>query len=111
VYELRRYAMWAQIVKSRSRPGREEDIRRLPQEFEARELHQEPAPLRLFIFQNQNDPQEYYTLAFFESEEKARENERSPEQQQRLQHLQELFERGPGTPEYVDLISVFEWSR
>jgi hypothetical protein len=101
--------MWAQIVKSRGRPGREEEIRRLPQEFEAQDWHREPAPMRLFVFQNQNDPQEYYTLAFFENEEKARENERSPEQQQRLQRLQELFERGPGTPEYVDLVPVFEW--
>jgi hypothetical protein len=103
--------MWAQLVKSRSRPGRDEDIRRIPQEFEDQGWHREPAPTRLILFQNQHDPQEYYTLAFFDSEGEAREDERSPEQQQRLQHLGELFERGPRTPEYVDLISVFEWSR
>jgi hypothetical protein len=103
--------MWAQIVKSRSKPGREEEIRRLPQEFEAQGIHREPAPTRIFMFQNQHDPEEFYTLAFFESEEHGRENEVSPEQAERMKRLGELFERGPGTPEYVDLIPVFEWPR
>jgi heme-degrading monooxygenase HmoA len=100
--------MWAQLIKARMKPGREDDIQRLQQEFEARGRDGSTGWVRSFGLQNQNDPQEYYTLVFFESEEKARENERTPEQAAMVQRLQDHFE---GPPEFVDLIPFYEASR
>lgn len=97
--------MWAQLIKARVKRGREDEVRRLPQEFEQRGR---AAWERLMTFQDQHDPSAYYVLVVFESEEKARENERSPEQAERLRRMQELFE---GPPEYVDLNVVYEASR
>jgi len=94
------------LIKARIKEGREEEVRRLPQEFE--EAASDGAgPDRLIIFENQNDPRERYTLIFFENEEKARENERSPQQQDRVRRFQELFEG----QEFVDMNVLHERSR
>jgi heme-degrading monooxygenase HmoA len=98
--------MWAQIIKSRAKPGKEQEIRQLPQEFEGN--MGDAGPDRLIVLQNQNDPSEYYTVVFFESEAKARENENSPEQARRLERIRELYE---GPPEFVDLNVVYERNR
>lgn len=90
--------MWAQLIKSRAKPGKEEEIRNLPQEFEAQG---QTMPMRhIFTCRNQKDPSEYYTFVVFESEEAARQNEASPEGAARVKRLMELYE---GSPEYVDL--------
>lgn len=56
--------------------------------------------------QNQHDPQEYYTVIVFETEEQAREGERTLEQDEFFQRVRAMTE---GTPEYVDL-NVIEQS-
>lgn len=94
--------MWAQVIKSRAKPGKEEEIRNLPQEFEA--MGGMPAFLHLFACSNQNDPTEYYTFIVFESEEAARANERTREQDRRVERMRELYE---GEPEFVDLDVVY----
>lgn len=99
--------MWAQLIKSRIKPGKEEEARGLSQEFQEGGQNGGAGWLRMIAMQNQNDPNESYTLIVFESEEKARENERSPEQAHRFQRLQEIFE----SPEFVDLNVVYEGSR
>jgi antibiotic biosynthesis monooxygenase (ABM) superfamily enzyme len=94
--------MWAQIIKSRVKPGKEEEARQLPREIEAN--MGDTGPKRIFVLQNQNDPSEHYTIVFFENEAKARENENSPEQAKRVERLREVYEQ----PEFVDLIVAYE---
>jgi heme-degrading monooxygenase HmoA len=98
--------MWAQLIKSRAKPGKEEEIRNLPQEFEAQG---DTMPFRqIFTCANQQDPSEYYTFIVFESEEAARQNEGSAEQAKRVERLQELYD---GQPEFVDLNVLYHRSQ
>ncbi len=99
--------MWAQLIKSRIRPGKEEEARNLPQEFDAQAHGTSPSWVAMTTSVNQKNPSEYYTLVIFESEEKARENERSPEQAKRVERMMEIFD---GQPEFVDLDVVFHHS-
>ena len=100
--------MWAQLIKARVRPGKQGEVEKVQKEFEQRGQGGSTGWVRSITLQNQKDPDEYFTLVFFESEEKARENERSPEQQKLVQQLMEVFE---GQPSYVDLIPIYEGSR
>lgn len=99
--------MWAQLIKSRIKPGKEEEVRNLPQEFDAQTGGDTPGFLAMFSCTNQNDPSESYTFVVFESEEAARRSESSPEQAKRLERLQELFDQ----PEYVDLNVEYHQTR
>ena len=100
--------MWAQLVIARLKPGKEDDMRAIEAEFESRARAGRVPWERSIVLQNENDPQEYYNLVFFESEEKARENENTPEQQELVQRFQALFD---GPPRFVDLIPTYEGSR
>jgi heme-degrading monooxygenase HmoA len=91
--------MWAQIVKTRMKPGVEQDIAAIREEMKAR-VSQREGLVRALWMQNQNDPQEYYTVIVFETEEQARAGERELEQDPLFQRTRSL---GEGTPEYVDL--------
>jgi hypothetical protein len=64
--------------------------------------------MRSLTLRGTADPNVVYQLVFFESEEKARANEQSPEHQKALEGLMALAD---GEPEYVDLIPVRESSR
>ena len=92
--------MWAQLVKVRMKGGTEEEFEKVRNEMRTRQAQARPGFVRLLSMRNQRDPQEYYTLIVFESEEKAREGERGLEQDELFQRLRSLQE---GTPEYVDL--------
>ena len=98
--------MWAQIIKSRMKPGVEDDMASIGDEMRAR-IGQRPGLIRSLWMQNQNDPQEYYTLIVFETEEQAREGERTLEQDELFQRVRAMTE---GTPEYVDLNVIEEVS-
>jgi heme-degrading monooxygenase HmoA len=98
--------MWAQIVKARVKPGSEQDMQRLRDEMRARAGQRTPGFIRGLWMQNQKDPQEYYTVIVFESEERARESERSLEQDELFQRMRSLQD---GTPEYVDLNVIEEF--
>lgn len=100
--------MWAQLVKARLKAGKEDEMRRLDEEFQARGRGGSTGWVKDFTLRDQKDPQVYYILVYFESEEKARANERSPEQQEMYGRMQQLFD---GQPEFVDLEPVSESSR
>lgn len=100
--------MWAQLIKARVKAGAEDEIRQLQEEFMARGRDGSTGWVRSVVLQNQDDPQEYYNIVFFESEEKARANEGNPQQQELVSRLQSLFE---GRPEFVNLIPVNEYNR
>jgi hypothetical protein len=65
-------------------------------------------PRRLFLFRNADDPREWYEVVSFESEQKARANERSQKHQALLGQLLPLID---GQPEYADLTPVEETKR
>lgn len=98
--------MWAQIIKARLKPNSEAEMKQLMDEIEG-ETPQSPF-VGSIALENQNNPGEYYTVVLFESEEAARANENTPEQQARVQKIQALYE---GQPEFVDCRVVHETRR
>ncbi|MGO9333299.1 MAG: antibiotic biosynthesis monooxygenase [Acidimicrobiales bacterium] len=102
--------MWAQLIKTRLRPGKEEGLTRLFEELQAVE---QPGSglLRSTAMRDQKDPSRVYMLVVFESEERARARENDQRRQEGLQAVRatmaEIFD---GAPEFVDLIVVEETS-
>ena len=91
--------MWAQIVKTRMRQGVEQEMAEIGDAMRSR-IGERPGLVRSLWMQNQEDPQEYYTVIVFESEEQARAGERELEQDPLFQRVRSL---GEGTPEFVNL--------
>jgi quinol monooxygenase YgiN len=100
--------MWAQLIKTRLKPGKEEELERLFQQLRATE---QPGSglVRSTAMRDQNDPSSVYMMVVFESEEKARAREQDPRRQEGLQEaratMADIFE---GPPEFVDLSVVVE---
>ena len=66
-------------------------------------LVQSMCPRRIFLFRNANDPREWHEVVSFESEQKARANERSQKHHELLGQMLPLID---GQPEYMDLAPV-----
>jgi len=102
--------MWAQLITTRLKPGREED---LPGLYELLQAAEQPGSglVRSTAMRDQNDPSRVYMLVVFESEEKARARENDPRRQEQLQGVRttmaEIFD---GAPEFVDLTVIAETS-
>jgi quinol monooxygenase YgiN len=100
--------MWAQLITTRLKPGRENDLPKLIEELQAVE---QPGSglVRSTAMQDQNDPKRVYILVVFESEERARARENDPRRQEGLQAaratMAEIFD---GPLEFVDLTIVGE---
>ena len=95
--------MWAQLIKMRAKPGREQELMVMHERIQALE---EPGSglLRTMIGWDQKDPQASYVLVVFESEEKAREREQNPRRQQAMSTvLSGMADVLEGPPEFVDL--------
>ncbi|HEY7137313.1 MAG TPA: antibiotic biosynthesis monooxygenase [Acidimicrobiia bacterium] len=100
--------MWAQLIKTRLKPGREHDLGRLYEQLQA--VEQVGSGLvRSTAMRDQNDPGSVYMLVVFESEEKARARENDPRREDGLQAaratMDEIFE---SAPEFTDLVVVAE---
>jgi quinol monooxygenase YgiN len=95
--------MWAQLITTRLKPGREGD---LPKLVEALRATERPGSglVRSTAMQAENDPSQVYMLVVFESEEKARARESDPGREEAMRParalMAEIFE---GPPEFVDL--------
>lgn len=101
--------MWAQLVKMRVQPGSEDQLQRLDQQWQDQVGRgTDSGWIRSFTFRSANDPNQWYELVFFESEEKARANEQDQKHQEVLQQMLPLMD---GQPEYVDLTPVQETTR
>ncbi|GAC1635668.1 MAG: hypothetical protein NVS4B2_23340 [Chloroflexota bacterium] len=98
--------MWAQIIKTRMKPGAEDEIAKIRDEFVER-IRRRPGLIRSVWMRNQKDPSEYYTVIMFESEQQAREGERDIEHDEIFQRIRTITD---GTPEYVDLTVIEEIS-
>ena len=102
--------MWAQLITTRLKPGKEEELPRLVEQLRAVE-QSDSGLLRSTAMRDQNDPNRVYMMVVFESQEKARARENDPRRQEGLQTaratMAEIFD---GAPEFVDLAVVDEWS-
>lgn len=99
--------MWAQIIKVRVKPGKEDDLRRIMEQVRAIE-QPDSGLLRSTMMRDKKDPHTFYTMIVVESEEKARARERDP-RRQGVQGLQaQMAEALDGPPEFIDLEVVDE---
>jgi quinol monooxygenase YgiN len=100
--------MWAQLITTRLKPGKEKDLARLYERLRAAE---QPGSglVRSSAMQDQKDPSRVYMLVVFESEEKARARETDPRRQEALQGvtatMAEIFDE---PPQFVDLVVLEE---
>lgn len=100
--------MWAQLMRWRLKPGK--DTAGLREQLQAVE-QPDSGLLRTMIMQDQKDPDQFYTLVVFESEEKARARERDPRRQEGLQALRAMLaDMLASPPEFTDLAVVEEWT-
>jgi len=100
--------MWAQLITTRLKPGKDADLERLMEELRATE-QPDSGLVRSTAMRDQKDPGRIYMLVVFESEERARARESDPRRQEPLAKARatmgEIFE---GAPEFVDLTVVDE---
>lgn len=102
--------MWAQLIRSRLRPGHEGDLPGLMADLQALE-QPDSGLVRSLAMQDQNDPSEVYMLVVFESEAKARERESDPRRAEGLESVRKkMAETFDGPPEFVDLGVVQEFA-
>ncbi len=98
--------MWAQLIKTRLKPGKEGEVARILEQLRAAE-QPDSGLIRQLAMRDQNDPSWLFLLVVFDSEEKARERERDPRRLEALQAVSammtEVFE---GPREFVDLTVV-----
>lgn len=99
--------MWAQLIKVRVKPGKEDDLRRILEQVRAIE-QPDSGLLRSSMMRDKKDPHTYYMMIVVESEEKARARERDP-RREGLQSLQaQMADALEGPPDFVDLDVVDE---
>jgi quinol monooxygenase YgiN len=100
--------MWAQLITTRLKPGKEGGLSTL---FEQLQAVEQPGSglVRSMAMRDQDDPSRVYMLVVFESEERAREREQDERRQQGLEAaratMAEIFD---GPPEFLDLAVVTE---
>jgi quinol monooxygenase YgiN len=98
--------MWAQLITTRLKPGKEDGLRTLIEKLRATE---QPGSglLRSTAMRDQKDPSRVYMFVVFESEEAARGREKDTRRQEGLAEtraiMAEIFD---GPPEFVDLTVV-----
>ena len=101
--------MWAQLMKMRVADDAVDRLREAGHQWEEKVGRgTDSGWVRTFMLRSAADPNEMYELVYFESEEKARANEKTPEHLEMVSQLMELVE---GSPEFVDLIPFEESTR
>jgi len=104
--------MWAQLITTRLKPGKEEELPGLLEQFRAAE-RSGSGLLRSTYMRDQNDLSRVYILIVFESEEKARARENDPrrhEGPQAAKLMATMAQIFDDAREFVDLIVVGEMS-
>jgi len=100
--------MWAQLITTRLKPGKEGELPKLVEQLRATE---QPGSglVRSTTMLDQKDPSRVYMMVVFESEAAARARESDPRREAGLQQaratMAEIFD---GAPEFVDLTVVGE---
>ena len=102
--------MWAQLITTRLKSGREDDLPKLIAQLRAAE-QAGSGLVRSTAMQDQKDPSRVFMMVVFESEERARARENDPRRNDGLQAARatmgEIFEGGI---EFTDLTVVDDWS-
>jgi len=102
--------MWAQLITTRIKPGREGDMPGLAEQLRITE-QAGSGLVRSTMMQDQKDPSRLYLLVVFESEEKARARENDPRRQEGLAKARALMaELFDSAPEFVDLNVMEEFT-
>ena len=102
--------MWAQLITTRLKPGREGDLPKLAKLLRAAE-QPNSGLVRSMMMRDQNDPSRTYMLVVLESEKKARDREKDERRQDGLAKVRALMEEIlDGAPEFVDLTVIEEWT-
>ena len=100
--------MWAQIIKMRLKPGKDEELAVLMDQLKSAE-QADSGLLRSTTLRDQHDPSSIYTMVVFDSEESARAREQDPRREQGLQSARETMAQiFDGPPEFIDLAVVTE---
>ena len=100
--------MWAQIIKTRVKPGSEADVALLMDQFKAAE-QPDSGLIRSTTMRDQKDPDSLYIMVVFDSEESARAREQDPRREPGLAAARETMGRiFEGAPEFLDLTVVSE---
>jgi quinol monooxygenase YgiN len=102
--------MWAQISKSRLKPGTDEQVAAMLAQLRAIE-QPDSGLIRTLVMRDQKDPATLYLLVLFESEEKARAREQDPRRAEGIGQARAiLHEVLDGPPEFIDLDVVEEFT-
>ncbi len=100
--------MWAQLITTRLKPGKEDGLRTLVEQLRAAE-QPDTGLVRSTTMRDQNDPLKVYTMVVFDSEESARAREDDPRRTEGLQAaratMAEIFAE---PPTFTDLLVVGE---
>ena len=84
--------MYGTIARFHLKPGKEAELAELLQEFEEESI---PGVISEYIYQMDDNPNEYYMAVIFEDKDQYMANADSPEQDARYQRLRELLEDDP----------------
>lgn len=101
--------MWAQIIKTRLKSGKEADLDRI---FQGLQSIEQPGSglLRSTLMRDQKDPRAVYIMVVFGSEEQARAREQDPRRSEGLQAVRAMMaDAFEGVPEFTDLTVVEEF--
>ncbi|MGP8063812.1 MAG: putative quinol monooxygenase [Acidimicrobiales bacterium] len=102
--------MWAQMITTRLKPGREDDLPKLVAQLRAAE-QPDSGLVHSTATRDTKDPSRVIMFVVFESEEQARERESDSRRKEGLQAaratMMEIFE---GAPEFTDLTVVDDWA-
>lgn len=102
--------MWAQMISTRLREGKEGALDALFDQLRAAE---QPGSglVRSMAFREQHDPGRLHMLVLFESEEQARAREGDPRRQEQLVEVRRtMAEAFEGAPEFMDLEVVADYA-
>ena len=100
--------MWAQIIKTRVKPGSDADVAVLMDQLKAAE-QADSGLIRSTTMREQNDPDSLYIMVVFNSEESARTREQDPRREPGLAAARETMARiFEGAPEFINLNVLME---
>ncbi len=102
--------MWAQMITSRLKPGRDDDLATLTAQLKAAE---QPGSglIHATATRDSSDPGRVIMFVVFESEEKARERESDSRREEKLAEARKtMMEIFDGAPEFTDLTVVDDWA-
>jgi quinol monooxygenase YgiN len=100
--------MWAQIIKTRLKPGNDAELIKLMDQLKAIE-QPDSGLLRSTAMRDQQDPDAIYLMVVFDSEESARARERDPRREEGLGAVRDTMARIiDGPREFINLDVVVE---